>query len=71
MGEHDSRKCEDAIDGTYHVIREKHLSRFLAEFCYRFNRRFQPEEPLSRFVSVAPRTSPLPCQLSKLAGNHR
>jgi hypothetical protein len=29
-----------AMHGTYHAIRPKYLQRYLSEFCYRFNRRF-------------------------------
>jgi hypothetical protein len=29
-----------SINGVYHAINHKHLPRYLAEFCYRFNRRF-------------------------------
>ena len=61
---------KNAIHGTYHSVREKHLPRYLAEFCYRFNRRFQLEELLPRFVSVAARTSPLPYQIARLAEIH-
>ncbi len=61
---------KNAIHGTYHAVREKHLPRYLAEFCYRFNRRFQLEDLLPRFVSVATRTSPLPYRIAKLAEDH-
>ena len=30
------------INGTYHGLDKKHLHFYLSEFCYRFNRRFQP-----------------------------
>jgi hypothetical protein len=29
-----------AINGTYHSVSSKHLPRYLAEFCFRFNGRF-------------------------------
>ena len=61
---------KNAIHGTYLAVREKHLPRYLAEFCYRFNRRFQLEDLLPRFVSVAARTSPLPCRMAILAEDH-
>lgn len=56
-----------AINGTYHAINPKHLPRYLAEFCYRFNRRFQLEDMLPRFCYVAVRTPPMPGRLLKLA----
>ncbi|AKS23120.1 MAG: Transposase [Leptospirillum sp. Group II 'C75'] len=61
---------KNAIHGTYHAVREKHLPRYLAEFCYRFNRRFRLEDLLPRFVYVALRTPPLPYRLAKMAEDH-
>jgi len=58
---------KNAIHGTYHAINPKHLPRYLAEFCYRFNRRFQLEDMLPRFAYVAARTPPMPYRLLKLA----
>ena len=57
--------------GTYHAINPKHLPRYLAEFCYRHNRRFQLDELLPRFVYVAVRTPPMPGRLLKLAEAYR
>lgn len=56
-----------SIYGAYHSINAKHLPRYLAEFCYRFNRRFNLAELLPRFVYVALRTPPMPYRLLKLA----
>ncbi len=56
-----------AINGTYHAINPKHLPRYLAEFCYRFNRRFQLQDMSPRFAYVAVRTPPMPGRLLKLA----
>ena len=58
---------KNAITGTYHAINPKHLPRYLAEFCYRHNRRFQLEDMLPRFGYVAVRTPPIPGRLLKLA----
>jgi hypothetical protein len=58
---------KNAITGTYHAINPKHLPRYLAEFCYRHNRRFQLEDLLPRFAYVAVRTPPMPGRLLKLA----
>jgi hypothetical protein len=38
------------IVGTYHGVRRKHLQRYLNEFCYRFNRRFWPEQSFDRLL---------------------
>ena len=51
---------KNAITGTYHSIAPEHLPRYLAEFCYRFNRRFKLEDLLPRFMFVAVRTVPMP-----------
>lgn len=56
-----------AIHGTYHAISKKHLPRYLAEFCYRFNRRFQLHEMVNRLAYVAVRTQPIPQRVLKLA----
>jgi len=58
---------KNAITGTYHAINPKHLPRYLAEFCYRHNRRFQLEDMLPRFGYMAVRTPPMPAKLLKLA----
>ncbi len=58
---------KNAMTSTYHAINPKHLPRYLAEFCYRHNRRFQLEEMMPRFGYVAVRTSPMPYRLLKLA----
>lgn len=46
---------------------EKHFPRYLAEFCYRFNRRFDLEDMVNRLIYVTLRTPPMPQRLLKLA----
>jgi hypothetical protein len=58
---------KNAITGTYHAINPKHLPRYLAEFCYRHNKRFQLEDMIPRFAYVAVRTPPMPNRLLILA----
>lgn len=58
---------KNAITGTYHAINPRHLPRYLAEFCYRHNRRSQLEDKLPRFAYVAVRAPPMPGRLLKLA----
>ncbi len=58
---------KNAITGTYHAVNPRHLPRYLAEFCYRHNRRFQLEDMLPRFCYIAVRTPPMPSRLLKLA----
>ena len=48
------------IDGTFHGLDEKHLQRYLNEFCYRFNRRYRESELFDRLLVAcieAPPTS--------------
>ena len=61
---------KNAMTGTCHAINHKHLPRYLAEFCYRFNRRFDLRAMMPRFGYVAARTSPMPLRLLKLADDY-
>jgi hypothetical protein len=56
-----------SINGTYHAINPKNLPRYLAEFCYRFNRRFDLPDMMPRFLIVSANTQPLSGRLLKLA----
>jgi transposase-like protein len=56
-----------AIVGTYRAVREKHVPRYLAEFEYRFNRRYKLEDMIPRLAFIALRTPPMPYKLLKLA----
>jgi transposase-like protein len=56
-----------AIVGTYRSIHEKHVPRYLAEFEYRFNRRYDLAAMLPRLTWAAVRTPPMPYRLLKLA----
>ena len=57
---------KSALRGTYQAVRPKYAQRYLAEFEYRFNRRFDPREIIPRLVYVALRTQPMPERLLKL-----
>jgi transposase-like protein len=59
-----------SIHGTYRAIRAKHLSRYLAEFVYRFNRRFDLAGMIARLAAAAALTPPMPYRLVKLAEAH-
>lgn len=59
-----------ALHGTYHTISPAHLPRHLAEFCYRFNRRFNLAAMLPRLGYAAAHTPPMPYRLLKLAEVH-
>lgn len=56
-----------SMHGCFHAISEKHFSRYLAEYCYRFNRRFDLRQLIPRFCYVAVRTPPRPQRLLKVA----
>jgi hypothetical protein len=56
-----------AIVGTYRAIDEKHVPRYLAEFEYRFNRRYDLAAMMPRLVWAGVRTTPMPYRLLKLA----
>ena len=53
-----------SLHGSYHHVSSKHLPRYLAEFSYRFNRRFSLPEMFPRLVHVALRTPPMPTECS-------
>jgi transposase-like protein len=40
------------IRGVYHGVSNKHLDRYLAEFCYRFNRRFWESQMFDRILAA-------------------
>ena len=61
---------KNAITGTYHAIRGQHAPRYLAEFEYRFNRRYDLKAMLPRFLTVAARTPPMPYRLLKMAESY-
>lgn len=56
-----------ALRSTYHSVSIKHAKRYLAEFQYRFNRRYDLENMLDRLVWVSLRTPPMPERLLRLA----
>lgn len=62
---------KNSIKGTYHAIRPQHTGRYLAQFQYRFNRRYRLDEMIPRLAWVALRTPPMPYSLLKLAENSR
>jgi transposase-like protein len=56
--------------GTYRSINSKHVPRYLAEFEYRFNRRYDLAAMIPRLTWAATRTPPMPYRLLKLAEIH-
>lgn len=57
---------KNAIASTYRIA-SKHAARRLAEFEYRFNRRFDLAAMIPHLASIAVRTAPMPYRLLKLA----
>ena len=57
-----------ALTGTYHAVKfAKYAHRYLAEFQYRFNRRFNLRSILGRLVVAAVQTPPQPRRVIRLA----
>ena len=55
-----------AIVGTLKSVAMRYVFRYLAEFQYRFNRRFKLPELLNRLASVATRAAPRPYKTLKI-----
>jgi len=51
---------KNAMQGTYHAIRAKHLPRYIAEFTYRFNRRFDLAGMVESLGTAALLMPPIP-----------
>ncbi len=58
---------KQSLAGTCHALDGKHLPRCLAEFRYRFNRRYDPEALVPRLLHASVRTPPRPYRLLTLA----
>jgi hypothetical protein len=54
----------------YHAVHPKHLPRYLAEFCYRFNHRFDLGNLFPGLAVAATQTAPMPHQLVTLTKTH-
>lgn len=61
---------KNALHGTYHAMNHKHLPRYLAEFCYRFTRRFDLDKMVERLGRAAVATPPLPYRLATMAESY-
>jgi transposase-like protein len=62
---------KSAITGTYRAVRDKHIPRYLAEFEFRFNRRYDLAAMMPRLGYVAVRTSPMPYQHWRSSSDQR
>jgi transposase-like protein len=57
---------KSALRSTYHAVRGKHARRYLADYQYRFNRRFDLPALIPRLAFAALRTPPMPHKLLKI-----
>jgi hypothetical protein len=57
----------NSLHYSYHQFCGKHLPRYLGEFCYRFNRRFDLAAMLPRLGWATVRIPPMPHRLLKMA----
>ena len=55
-----------AMVGTYRAVRAKHVPRYLAEFEYRFNRRYRLETMIDRLAYVSLRTAAYAVQAAEI-----
>jgi hypothetical protein len=62
---------KNSLRGTYHAAKEKHIPRYLAEFQYRFNRRYELESLVPRLAAIAVQTPAMPDRLLTLADKER
>ena len=56
-----------SLHGTYHAVSSKHLPRYLAEFCYRFNHRFDVGSMIHALARIAINSKAIPQHRLKLA----
>jgi len=56
-----------AITGTYRAVNSKHVPRYLVEFEYRLNRRYDLAAMIPRLTWATARTTPIPYRFLKLA----
>ncbi len=61
---------KNSLRGSCHAIGAKHLPRHLAEYCFRFNRRFELKKILGLLGQAVMISPPMPYRLLKLAEGH-
>ncbi len=60
LGRHHARQLETALAGTCHHVGQKHAQRYLANFAWRFNRRYQLDTMTERLMWAALQAKPRP-----------
>ena len=58
---------KNSLRGSCHAIGKSHIPRYLAEYCFRFNNRFNLRQLLPKLALAAVNTPPMPYRLLKLA----
>ena len=58
---------KNKLIGTYHGMDPRHLPRYLGEFCFRFNRRFDLDKLLSSLLYYSVQIGPIPERQLRLA----
>ena len=67
MGQHNDRQHQERHQGHLSCRPAKHVPRYLAQYEYRFNRRYRLEDMIPRLAWVALRTPPMPYRMLKSA----
>ncbi|WP_376869163.1 transposase [Aeromonas veronii] len=61
---------KNSLRGSCHTLGAKHLPRHLAEYCFRFNHRFDLKSMLVELGHAVVASAPMPYRLLKLAEGH-
>ncbi len=61
---------KNSLHGSCHTLGKRHIPRHLAEYCFRFNNRFDLSGMLTKLGAAAAITPPMPYRLLKLAEDH-
>ncbi len=64
------RGLKNSLRGSCHKLGAKHLPRHLAEYCFRFNHRFDLKSMLVELGHAVMASPPMPYRLLKLAEGH-
>ncbi len=65
-----TQNVKNSLRGSCHTLGAKHLPRHLAEYCFRFNHRFDLKSMLVELGHAVVASPPMPYRLLKLAEGH-